>query len=216
MKVKIGLVDDHVITRTGIKTLLEMNRQYQVIIEASSGKELFSMLENDTVPDVLILDLSMPSMSGFDVIKEINKHHPSIKIFIFSFYQSEDVILNAIYQGACGYLPKSADPSILQTAIQSVVDYGFYIPEQIKRKYGQITKASSRKGFQGKQLLTEKEIQFIKLASTNLKYKEICLQLNVQPKTLENYRDSIFQKLGINNRAALTFYAIENGIVQLF
>ncbi len=74
----------------------------------------------------------------------------------------------------------------------------------------------NQKGFQGKQLLTEKEIQFIKLACTNLTYKEISIKLSVQPKTLENYRDSVFQKLGINNRAALTFYAIENGIVQLF
>jgi two-component system invasion response regulator UvrY len=216
MNVKIGLVDDHAIIRKGIKDLLEINKQYQVIIEASNGKELFTMLESGTVPDVLVLDLSMPDMNGFDVIKEVNKQFASVKIFIFSFYQSEDAMLNAIHQGACGYLPKSADPSILQAAIQSVVDYGFYIPEQVKRKYGKITKASSQKGFQGKQLLTEKEIEFIKLACTNLKYKEISLKLNVQPKTLENYRDSVFQKLGINNRAALTFYAFENGIVQLF
>lgn len=216
MKVKIGLVDDHAITRKGIKTLLEMNKQYQVTVESSNGKDLLAILDNGTVPDVLILDLSMPKMSGFDVIKQIHTQYPAIKIFIFSFYQSEDVILNTIHHGACGYLPKSADPSELESAIQSVVDYGFYIPGHIKRKYGELTKSRPTKGFQGKQLLTEKEIQFIKLASTNLTYKEISLKLSVQPKTLENYRDSIFQKLGINNRAALTFYAIENGIVQLF
>nr|WP_294994506.1 response regulator transcription factor [uncultured Sediminibacterium sp.] len=216
MKTKIGLVDDHAITRKGIKTLLEMNKQYQVTVEASNGKDLLAILDDGTVPDVLILDLSMPEMSGFDIINQIHTQYPSVKIFIFSFYQSEDVILNTIYQGACGYLPKSADPSQLERAIQAVLDYGFYIPGHIKRKYGELTKSRSTKGFQGKQLLTEKEIQFIKLACTNLTYKEISLKLSVQPKTLENYRDSIFQKLGINNRAALTFYAIENGIVQLF
>ncbi|TDO28566.1 response regulator transcription factor [Sediminibacterium goheungense] len=216
MKVKIGLVDDHAITRRGIRTLLEINKQFQVIVEASNGKELLSQLESGSLPDVIILDLSMPKMSGFDVIREIHTLYPSVKIFIFSLYQSEDVILNAIYQGACGYLPKSADPSILESAIKSVVDFGFYIPINIKKKYSDLIKMRNQKGFQGKQLLTEKEIQFIKLACTNLTYKEISIKLSVQPKTLENYRDSVFQKLGINNRAALTFYAIENGIVQLF
>lgn len=216
MKIKIGLVDDHAITRKGIKTLLESSKQYQVIIEASNGKELISLLKNGIIPDVLILDLSMPNMSGFDVIREVTQLYPAVIIFIFSLYQSEDVMLNAIHQGASGYLSKSADPAILQAAIQSVVEYGFYIPDQIKRKYSQIAKIPKQKGFRGKELLTEKEIQYIILASSNLTYREIAIKLNVQPKTLENYRDSVFSKLGINNRAALTFYAIENGIIQLF
>lgn len=216
MGIKIGLVDDHAVTRKGIKSLLESNQDYNVIVEASSGKELLSYLKNNIIPDVLILDLSMPNMNGFDVIKEIKKDYSTIKIFIFSFYQSDDVILNAIHLGACGYLPKSADPANLDTAVQSIVEFGFYLPDQFKRKYGQIAASKSKAGFKGKQSFTEKEIQFIRLASSNMTYKEIASKLNVQPKTLENYRDNIFQKLGINNRAALTFYAIENGIVQLF
>ncbi len=216
MEINIGLIDDHGITRSGIRALLENNKTYRIIIEEANGEALLAKLKVGIVPDILILDLSLPNMSGFEIIKEMAKVYPSIRILIFSFYQAEDVILNAIHLGACGFLPKSADPLLLLTAIKSIIDYGFYIPDQIKRKFGTIIRGRSSKGFQGKEVLTEKEVQFIKLACTNLNYKEISVKLSVQPKTIENYRDSIFQKLGINNRAALTFYAIENGIVQLF
>jgi DNA-binding CsgD family transcriptional regulator len=90
------------------------------------------------------------------------------------------------------------------------------LKNQIKKKYSLNKTSKTIKGFLGKQVLTEKEIQFIRYASSNLTYKEIAMKMNIQPKTLENYRDSLFQKLDINNRAALTLYGIQNGIVQLF
>lgn len=217
MKVLIGIVDDHAITRRGIKTLLELTNKYKIIVEASSGKELFTMLETaQTLPEILILDLSMPDSDGFQMISQISSRYPTIKTLIFSLFQSEDVIINAIKKGAAGYVTKSSDPETLETAIQNIVRYGFHINEQIRKKITLEKTAKPVKGFHGKQVLTEKEIQFIRCASSNLTYKEIAAKMNVQPKTLENYRDSIFQKLGINNRAALTLYGIQNGIVQLF
>lgn len=217
MMILIGLVDDHSITRKGIKALLETNNLFKVIIEADNGKVLLKQLQNSTkLPEVLILDISMPDMDGFETINQVSILYPSIKILIFSFYQAEDAILNAVNKGACGFLSKTADPDKLLNAIQSIVKYGFYINDQIKKKYSFNKSSKTVKGFFGKQVLTEKEIQFIRWASSNLTYKEIAIKMNIQPKTLENYRDSLFQKLGINNRAALTLYGIQNGIVQLF
>lgn len=216
-KLTVGLVDDHAITRKGLKTLLEMTNQYDVILEASTGKELIHLLQiSSQHPDMIILDVSMPELDGYQTLTTVNSTYPLIKILIFSFYHTEDVILNVLNKGACGYVSKNADPEILLEAIQSVSQYGFYLNDQQKRKLGQQRTQKSRTGFHGKHVLSEKEIQFIRFATSNLTYKEIAIAMNVPPKTLENYRDSVFQKLGINNRAALTLYAIQNGIVQLF
>jgi two-component system invasion response regulator UvrY len=213
----IGLVDDHSITRKGIKALLETNNHFKIIVESDNGKQLLKYLQNSNeLPEVLILDISMPDMDGFETINQVSILYPSIKILIFSFYQAEDAILNAVNKGACGFLSKTADPDKLLIAIQSIMKYGFYINDQIKKKYSLNKTSKTIKGFLGKQVLTEKEIQFIRYASSNLTYKEIAMKMNIQPKTLENYRDSLFQKLDINNRAALTLYGIQNGIVQLF
>ncbi len=217
MMITIGLVDDHSITRKGIKTLLETDNQFKVVIEAQNGKEVLQQLKKSTtLPEVLILDLSMPDMDGFETINQLSTSYPSIKILIFSFYEAEDAILHAINKGASGFLFKTADPDKLLHAVQDVVKYGFYINDQIKKNYSLIKNTKTGKGFYGKQKLTEKEIQFIRLASSNLTYKEIAVEMNIQLKTIENHRDNIFQKLGINNRAALTLYAIQNGIVRLF
>jgi DNA-binding NarL/FixJ family response regulator len=216
-KLTVGLVDDHAITRKGLKALLEMTNQYNVILEASTGKELVHLLQiTSQHPDMIILDVSMPELDGYQTLTTVNSTYPLIKILIFSFYHTDDVILNVLSKGACGYVSKNTDPEILLEAVQSVSQYGFYLNDQQKRKLGQQKPQKSRTGFHGKQVLTEKEIQFIRFATSNLTYKEIAIAMNVPPKTLENYRDSVFQKLGINNRAALTLYAIQNGIVQLF
>lgn len=217
MLTKIGIVDDHSITRKGVVTLLAMTNQFEVILEASSGKEILKSLSKlKTLPEIIILDLSMPDMDGYQTLIELNTTYPAIKILIFTFYQAEDVMLNAINKGACGFLNKAADPDLLLQAVQSIAHFGFYLTDQIKKKYSLKNPPKNLKGFHGKQVLTEKEIHFIRLASSNLTYKEIAQTMEVSPKTLENYRDSTFQKLGINNRAALTLYAIQNGIVHLF
>ncbi|MFW2477767.1 MAG: response regulator [Sediminibacterium sp.] len=216
MLTKIGLVDDHVITRKGIKTLLELNKQYKVVLEASTGKELLKLLKNpENLPDLLIMDLSMPDLDGYATISETAKLYPATKILIFSLYQAEDAVLNGISRGASGYLHKSVDPDLLLVAVNAIMTYGFYFNEQIKKRIQIAKSPKSSTGFHGKQRLTEKELEFIRLASSNLTYKDIAAQMKVQPKTLENYRDSTFQKLGINNRAALTLYAMQNGIVHL-
>ncbi len=216
MLTRIGLVDDHIITRRGIKTLLELNKQYKIVLESSTGKELLKELKNaELIPDLLIMDLSMPELDGYATITEVTRLYPATKILIFSLYQAEDAILNGISRGACGYLHKSADPDLLSVAVNAIMLYGFYFNEQIKKRIQIAQSPKSSTGFHGKQRLTEKELEFIRLASSNLTYKDIAAQMKVQPKTLENYRDSVFQKLGINNRAALTLYAMQNGIVHL-
>lgn len=218
MAILIGLVDDHTIMRNGLKSLIEMTGKFKVVLEAADGPELLEKLETaPAAPDILILDISLPKMDGYTIIEKLSKQYQHIKILVFSLFTAEDAILNAINRGACGYVSKTADPDQLIFALTGIAKSGYYFSNfSKKQKITGTENPKKPKGFHGKQVLSEKEIQFIRFAATNMTYKEIAVKMNVQPKTVENYRDSLFQKLGLNNRAALTYYGIQNGIIVLF
>ncbi len=214
----IGLVDDHITTRAGLKSLLERNPRSKVSLEASSGKELLTKLSKEThPPQIVLLDINMPEMNGVVTIKEMRVKYPSIKIIVFSMLAEEDIVINMINHGACGFLTKSTDPSELIEAILSVAQIGYYIGDTGKKEYyTQTRKTKTKSGFAGKVFLSEKELEFMKLSASNLTLKEISYTMKVSPKTVENYRDSLFQKLDINNRAALILYGIRNGLIPIF
>ncbi|MBV9988087.1 MAG: response regulator transcription factor [Chitinophagaceae bacterium] len=215
--IKIALVDDHAVTRRGIKAILESAGDIKVVLEASDGLELIKTLETGIVlPQLLILDISMPSMNGYDTVDAVKRIYPDIQVLIFSLLSEEDSILNMITRGACGYISKSADPLVLVEAVKAIHEKGFYLPDWLKKRYfDQQNSGEKRPGFYGRNFLTAKELAFIRLACSNLTYHEIAEQLNVRPRTVENYRDNLFEKLGINNRAALAVYAFRNGIVPI-
>jgi two-component system invasion response regulator UvrY len=215
--IKVALVDDHKITRLGIKSLLELNREIQVSIEASNGKQLLEKMENTPIPDIAILDINMPEMNGFETIRHLRKKYESIKIIVFSLIYEEDTVVNMINSGACGYISKNSDPDTLALAVLSVHEKGFYLGDLVKREYFSNAKNHKIKpGFHGTRYLTPKELEFIKLSASNLSYKEIAQELEITPKTLENYRDSLFIKLDIKNRAALVLYGFKNGLISTY
>lgn len=216
--IKVALADDHNVVRRGIKSVLEMEQDIKVILEASNGKELLDKiaLSQDT-PDIILLDISMPLMSGIEVIDHLKMQYPDIHILVFSLLYHEDTIINMINKGACGYLSKNTDPDEFPRIIRKVESTGFYIGDLAKKEYfKQKSIANSKKAvFLGKETLTQKEIEFIKLSASNISYKEMADHIGVSPKTIENYRDSLFHKLSINNRAALAVYGFQTGLIDL-
>lgn len=215
--IKIALVDDHIIARRGLKAIFEIENDIEVIWEASNGKELIDNLVNTiSIPDIIVLDINMPVLSGIEVIDKVKSIYPKVSILVFSLLYSEDTVINMITKGACGYLSKTADPEIFPEVIRQIHRSGFYLGGLVKKEFFKKYNSIKRKpGFYGKEFLTAKEVEFIKLSSSNLSYKDIAAHLNINPKSVENYRDSLFQKLDINNRAALTVFAYESGIVNL-
>jgi DNA-binding NarL/FixJ family response regulator len=219
--ISVAIVDDHVVTRSGIKTVLELSKEISVTIEASNGKELKEALESGkTVPDIVILDNSMPVMNGAQTIGFLTSNYPTTYILVFSMLYEEDSIVDMIARGACGYLSKSSDPDILIQAVKTVYSKGFYLNDLVKKEYFKNRpnrpNEKAKTGFYGKVPLTQKEVAFVRLAASSHSYAEIAALLEVRPKTIENYRDSVFQKLNINNRAALTVYAYKNGLIDFF
>lgn len=215
--ISVALADDHGMTRTGIKTILQLNRYIRVTIEASSGTELLEKLSHtEQLPDVAMIDINMPQLNGFDTVRAMQLKYPLVKIIACSLIAEEDAVINMIALGACGYIAKSADPLHLAEAVIAVHEKGFYLGDLVKKEYFNTDATVKRRAaFTGKQLLTPKEVAFMQLAATNLNYKEIADRMEVSPKTVENYRDSLFMKLDIKNRAALVLYALKNGLIDL-
>jgi DNA-binding NarL/FixJ family response regulator len=215
--IQVALVDDHQVTRRGIKPIIELDTNIKVTHEASTGKQLLEILDKGPLPDIVILDINMPEMNGFQTIRRLQEKFGSIKIVVFSLICEEDTIINMINNGASGYITKSADPDNLATAILAVHTRGFYLGDLVKREYFRtINGRNHRRGFHGTHYLTPKELEFIKLTPTNLGYKEIAELLSISPKTLEKHRDSIFARLDIKSRAALVLYGIKNGLINTF
>jgi DNA-binding NarL/FixJ family response regulator len=218
MTIQLGLVDDHIITRRGLKTYIELNKQIRVSLEAGNGKELFQSLgQADILPDIILLDISMPKMNGFEAIQQLQEKYPSIKVLIFSMITEEDTVMHMIRRGASGFISKSADPEIIVKAILTVAKAGYYIGNLTKKEFFRQSPYRAGSGsFIGNHPITPKELEFIRLASSNLSYHEIADRLKISPKTLENYRDSLFHKLEIKNRAALVYYAFKSGLIDSF
>ena len=213
----IGLVDDHEVTRRGIKTIIETQTDIKVVIEASNGIDLFNSLPTLTrLPDILILDVSMPGMNGYDTIIQLVAKFSTIKILVFSLISELDAIMNMINNGASGYIHKSADPFTLIDAIQTIQQQDYYINDLVKREYfASDDNDVVKMGQLGRINMTTRELEFIKLTGTNMTYKQMATYMRISPKTLENYRENLFKKLSVKNRAGLVAYGYRNGILNL-
>jgi len=154
--IKIALVDDHIIARKGLKSIFEIEKDIEVIWEASNGKELIDNLATKTsIPDIIILDINMPILSGIEVIDKIKSMYPKISILVFSLIYSEDTVINMITKGACGYLSKTADPEIFPEVIRQIHIYGFYLGDLVKKQFFKKYQTVKLKpGFYGKEFLT--------------------------------------------------------------
>ncbi len=216
--IEVALVDDHAVTRKGIKTIIESGNNISVILEASDGAELLDKLgKTSAYPKILIADISMPVMNGFDLLDHLQKKYPAMKVIIFSLFSDTDTIITLINAGASGYLHKSADPLQLLTAIKSVATKGYYVNELVSKENFKQKKISTKNDSSGGHaILSQGEINVIKLCCTDLTYREIARQLNLSPKTIDHHREKIFKKLGVRNRAGLVVYCFRNGLIDIF
>jgi two-component system, NarL family, invasion response regulator UvrY len=214
--IKLGLADDHVMLRKGLAGIVK-NIGYTVLVEADNGKELVDKISAGLVPDVVLLDINMPHMDGYDTARWLKKNQPDIKILALSMYDDENAIIRMLKNGAKGYILKEAEPEELGQAIHSVLTKGFYYSEMVTGKLihsiGNLDEedSSTRKMLN----LSEREMEFLKYACTEMTYKEIADKMYLSPRTIDGYRDALFEKLNIKTRVGLAMYAIKNGIVRV-
>ena len=210
-KIKIILVDDHQIVRDGIKALLIDAEDIDIISEAASYNELREKLKLQN-PDIIVMDISLPEMSGIEITKLLSETYPNLKVLILSMYTNEDFIFNAIKAGAKGYLPKNTTRKEIIDAIHSIYNNNEYYSESISKtilkSYVQKAKTSDSPPERAEDKLSAREIEILKYFAGGMGNQEIADKLFISSRTVESHKNHIMQKLELKITVELIKYAI--------
>ena len=213
-KIKVALVDDHILLRHALANLISHSDKYFVNIEASNGKDFIEKLSTNNIPDVAILDLNMPVMDGQETAEWLLENHPDMHVLMLTMYDSELVLIRLLKAGVKGFMKKDIHPTELMYAIQSVLENGYYYSAHTSSKLAGLFKEGDNKTplFQ-KVMLSNVELDFLKLASTEMTYKEIAQKMKMNPRAIDGIRDTLFTRLDVKSRVGLAMYAIRHGLV---
>lgn len=206
--IRIMLADDHTLVRSGIRLVLESAPNLQVVAEAQSANEVLSLLPVYQ-PDVLLLDISMPDISGLELISLAREASPHTAIVILSMYKNIEYIARSFQEGAIGYIWKDAPQHELIRAVNQAYLHHHYVPNEIS--WAEIEEYRNR--FSGLDRLTKREREVLRLIAGGLTTNAIAAQLRISPKTVETHRSHIMEKLGIFDIATLTRFAIRYGVI---
>lgn len=215
---KLAVVDDHRLFRKGLITLIDMvSKDCAILFEADNGLDLQQKLDNANLPDIVLMDVNMPGMDGFDSVQWLRANFPSIKVLVVSMIEKEDTIVRMLKLGVKGYLCKDVEPRELSEALHVVANKGFYYTDFLTRKLVHSLQHDDgeSKRISPAEMINDRERQFIQLSCSELTYKEIADKMFLSPKTIDGYRNSLFEKLNVKSRVGLVIYAIKNGIVNL-
>ncbi|MCQ2309915.1 MAG: response regulator transcription factor [Bacteroidales bacterium] len=210
-KIKTIIVDDHPLVRMGIKMELTSTDNICVVGEASSGLELLKLLES-TTPDIVLLDILMPEMSGIEAAKILKEKHSDIKILIISAESTEETITALIGLGVEGFISKNAKPNEIAKAITSIINGDNYYGDEFSNL---LYKINNAKLDENTIELTSRENEIVQLLCDGLSAKEIAAKLFITHRTVELHKENIFKKLGFRNSIELVKYAIKNKIVEI-
>ena len=209
---QIVLVDDHRLFRSGIASLInKLLPHYKILFEASDGEELMRKLTPKLKPDIVLLDINMPKKDGIATALWLRSTYPDVNIIVLSMFEDADKVLQMVKMGVKGYLLKDAEPHEFEQALQRVAQGEVYYPDFVTRHL--LNNFNQQQDQQIK--LNNREIAFLKLAGTELTYKEIADQMCISARTVDGYRDQLFEKLQIKSRVGLVLYAIKNKLIDL-
>ncbi|HEY1870145.1 MAG TPA: response regulator transcription factor [Chitinophagaceae bacterium] len=215
--ISVAIADDHKLLRNGLANHIRSLDGYSVIFEADHGRDFVEKLVSKGVPDIALLDINMPVMDGYDTSMFMKNNYPDVKILALSMYDNEEAIIRMLKSGAKGYILKDIEPVEFRNALDSVAKKGFYYSELVTNKLVHAINSLDEPDQKIRNLLTltDREIEFIKLACTEMTYKEIADKMFLSVRTIDGYRDDLFEKLNFKTRVGLVLYAIKNGIVTI-
>jgi two-component system response regulator NreC len=215
-KIKVLIVDDHTLVRDGVRALLALIADIEVVGEAANGKEALEKVKN-LVPDVVLMDLAMPIMSGLEATRRIRKRFPGTKVLALTQYEDREYIVPTIEAGARGFISKTAAFSELASAIQAVYHGGSFLSpvaaaavvEECQQK---IAVEGEKDSYQH---LTDRERETLKLVAEGYTAKEIADMLFISLRTVETHKSNLMKKLNIHNKADLIRFAIRKGVITV-
>jgi two-component system, NarL family, invasion response regulator UvrY len=216
-KLSVALVDDHIMLRTGLANLIEDMNDYEVILQSDNGRDFIdATLSKKYDPDIVLLDVSMPHMDGFETAKWISTNLPLAKILVLSMFDDEKSIIKMIRNGAKGYILKDSEPQELEIALNDIVHKGYHYSDLVNGKLiHAVNKLDEQSDEEKRSKFTNREIEFLKLSCSEMTYKEIANIMYLSVRTIEGYRDNLFVKLNLKTRVGLVLYAIKNKIFEV-
>ena len=210
MKTRVAIVDDHSVFRNGIIQVLSKNDNIEVIFEANNGKECLDWLSSpEKIPDILLLDIQMPVMNGFDTLDYLHLHYTSVKVIMLSLIQDQISVNNFLQRGAAGFIAKNAEPEDILDVIEKTIN------ENSQSKSNHVI-VFDKGYFNSDQPveLTQREYELIKYSATGYTYQQIASILSLTPKVLDHLRASLFKKLNIQSRQELASIAVRMGLAD--
>ncbi len=211
-KTTIGMADDHVLIRQALAGIVEHFGDYEVIMQASNGRELLDLIEQGPQPELVLLDISMPVMDGIETAKRISQTYPGIKMLALSMMDDELSVVGMVRNGVRGYILKDTEPAQLKEAIQNILQKGFHYSDLVTGRMVYNLQNGKNGHDVATPKLSDRETEFLKHTCTELTYKEIANRMHVSPRTVDGYRDTLFEKLGVKSRVGLCLYAVRLGM----
>jgi DNA-binding NarL/FixJ family response regulator len=211
----IVLADDHHIVRQGLRTLLEAEQEFSVVGETADGLMVADLVEK-LRPDVLVLDLMMPGLNGLEIARQVSQRSPKTRIIILSMHANEAYVLEALRNGASGYVLKDANPAEMVQAVREVTAGRHYLSRPLSERaiqtYAQKAEAAPLDLYE---TLTTREREVMQLAAESYSSTEIAARLGISPRTAETHRANLMRKLGLQSQTDLIRYAIRRGLLSV-
>lgn len=210
-EIHIALADDHKLVRSSIAKLVSTFKNCTILFEAENGEQVQEQFTKHIIPDILLLDISMPIMDGFETALWATKNYPQVKIIALTMNTDERSIVKMMRNGAKGFLSKNTEPPELKKAIETVMTKNFYLPEDISWKLVTGLQEEANQPVEPKDL-TDKEKEYLALICTELSYDQIAKKMFVSPRTGDDYRAVLYEKLKVKSRMGMAMYAIKNNL----
>ncbi|HZY37132.1 MAG TPA: response regulator transcription factor [Mucilaginibacter sp.] len=215
-KIRLGIADDHKIFRNGLKATLEDNPDFDLIVEASNGKQLIAQL-GANVPDVILMDIKMPEMDGIQTTAQVKQRYPGVKVLALSMFNEDKYIVDMMKAGASGYLLKNAEPEEIIEAISTVYHKDYYFNEHLSVTLIKQLAGNSPAGNAAMSLaeFNEREIEVLRLVCQEYSNQEIADKIFLSVRTVEGYRARLFEKTRSKNLVGLVIFAVKTGIISV-
>ncbi|MGB5944082.1 MAG: response regulator transcription factor [Leeuwenhoekiella sp.] len=212
-KYTVGIVDDHVLFAKSLDGLINTFKDFTVSFVARNGNDMISKLDVDSRhPDVILLDINMPIMNGPETLKWLEENQITSRVLALSMDDGEETIINMLSLGAKGYLLKDIHPDTLKTALCETINKGHYYSDQVTEAL--LHGVNKKEQVDLREQFTDRELQFLELACSDKPYKEIADIMCLSPKTIDNYRDTLFKKLEVRSRIGMVLYALKHELVK--
>jgi len=213
-EILVGIVDDHTMFRQGIRSILSENEDIKIVFDAPNGSIMKEKITTHPLPHVVLMDITMPQVDGYDATRWLKQNHPSVKVLALSMFEEDEPIIRMLKCGAGGYILKESTAADLVFAIKTIAENDYFLNNLVTgkliRSLQEEIKASSIVSD-----LTTNEIRFLELCCTEFTYKEMAGKMNLSVHTIDNYRDALFEKFELKSRTGLVLFALKNNIVRL-